>query len=207
MKLSVMFAHWEQVRRDLLATIDKFSDDELAYTPYAGAWPAGQIVLHIADCEDNWLHAVVRREFTPWLFYEFKEYPTKAVIKEVLQHAHQGVEVAVELAQGQRRVQGHGHDAGPHRGEEGGHEVFAVGHHHRQAVALLEAVLAQVRGAAHRFLAQPLEAEELLLLVAVEEGEALVGPALGLVQRGDEVRVVEDLRHERPLQEAVERGW
>lgn len=89
MKLSVMFAHWEQVRRDLLATIDKFSDDELAYTPYAGAWPAGQIVLHIADCEDNWLHAVVRREFTPWLFYEFKEYPTKAVIKEVLQHAHQ----------------------------------------------------------------------------------------------------------------------
>lgn len=89
MKLSAMFAHWEQVRRDLLVTIDKFSDNELTYTPYAGAWPVGQIMLHIADCEDNWLHAVVRQEFTPWIFYDLPAYPTKAAIKEVLQRAHQ----------------------------------------------------------------------------------------------------------------------
>ncbi|MEZ4733103.1 MAG: DinB family protein [Caldilineaceae bacterium] len=89
MKLSEMFAHWEQVRRELLATIDKFSDEELTYTPYVGAWPVGQIMLHIADCEDNWLHAIVRQEFTPWIFYDLKVYPSKAAIKEVLQRAHQ----------------------------------------------------------------------------------------------------------------------
>ena len=44
-------------------------------------------MLHIADCEDNWLHGVVRREFQPWIFYDIKDYPTKAKIIDVLGHA------------------------------------------------------------------------------------------------------------------------
>jgi uncharacterized damage-inducible protein DinB len=60
MKLSEMFSHWGQVRSDLLKTIDKFSQEELSYAPFKDAWPVGQIMLHIADCEDNWFHGVVR---------------------------------------------------------------------------------------------------------------------------------------------------
>ncbi|MGD8456767.1 MAG: DinB family protein [Anaerolineales bacterium] len=87
MKLSDMFSHWEQVRSDLMQTIDKFSQDELTFTPFDSAWPAGQIMLHIADCEDNWLHGVVRGEFEPWIGYPLEEHPTKADILDVLNAA------------------------------------------------------------------------------------------------------------------------
>ncbi len=53
MKPSEMFSRWTQVRADLLATIDKFNQDELIFTPFKGSWSVGQIMLHIADCEDN----------------------------------------------------------------------------------------------------------------------------------------------------------
>jgi len=89
MNLSEMFAHWELVRQGLLETMEKFSEDELGYAPFEGAWPVGQIMLHIADCEDNWLHGVVRGEFEPWVFYKLADYPTKAAIKGMLDAAHQ----------------------------------------------------------------------------------------------------------------------
>jgi uncharacterized damage-inducible protein DinB len=88
MKPSQIFAHWGQIRADLLATMDKFSQEELSFTPFKGSWPVGQILLHIADCEDNWLHGVVRGDFKPWIFYNFSDYPTKSAILEVLDHAH-----------------------------------------------------------------------------------------------------------------------
>lgn len=88
MQTSEFFAHWEQVRKDLLATLEKFSEEELAFVPFDGSWPVGQIALHIADCEDNWIHGVVRGEIQPWIFYEFKDYPTKAEIVALLDMAH-----------------------------------------------------------------------------------------------------------------------
>ncbi len=88
MNLSQMFAHWEQVRVDLLATIDKFSDEELSYAPYSGAWPVGKTLLHITDCEDYWLHVVIQPVLDPEFSYELADYPTKAAIKPVLDQAH-----------------------------------------------------------------------------------------------------------------------
>ena len=87
MKLSEMFAHWEQVRNGLLKTIDQFKEEELKYTPFEGAWPVGQIMLHIADCEDNWLHGVIRGEFEPWVWYPLADHPTKADIVDMLNKA------------------------------------------------------------------------------------------------------------------------
>ncbi|MFN8486079.1 MAG: DinB family protein [Caldilineaceae bacterium] len=89
MKLSQMFAHWEQIRTDLLATIDKFSEQELTYAPYPGCWPVGKLMAHIADCEDYWLHAVVQPTLDPNFNYELVDYPTKAAIKELLNRAHE----------------------------------------------------------------------------------------------------------------------
>jgi uncharacterized damage-inducible protein DinB len=82
-----MFKHWEQVRADLYATIEMFSDEELIYAPFDGSWPVGQIMLHIADNEDNWLHGVVRHEFNPWISYNLADYPNKAAIKDLLENA------------------------------------------------------------------------------------------------------------------------
>jgi len=88
MKPIQLFHHWDQIRRDLLETMDKFSEQELAFAPFQGGWPAGQILLHIADCEDNWLHGVVRAEIQPWIFYNLADYPTRAAIRQVLDRAH-----------------------------------------------------------------------------------------------------------------------
>ena len=88
MKPNRIFKHWEQVRTDLYATIDMFNNDELIFTPFNGSWPVGQIMLHIADCEDNWLHGVVQHEFIPWIVYNLADYPTKSAIIELLENAH-----------------------------------------------------------------------------------------------------------------------
>jgi uncharacterized damage-inducible protein DinB len=88
MKPSQMFSHWEQVRTDLLTTIDRFSDAELAYAPFNGSWPVGRIMLHIAECEDFWLHSLVRHELEPPRDYKLVDYPTKSAIKQVLENAH-----------------------------------------------------------------------------------------------------------------------
>ena len=88
MKPILLFSHWEQVRADLYATIDKFREDELGYIPFTGSWSVGQIMLHIAECEDHWLHALVRHEFEPPVDYQLSEYPDKATIKQVLSAAH-----------------------------------------------------------------------------------------------------------------------
>ncbi len=88
MKPIQLFHHWEQVRADLISTIEKFSDDELAFAPCERSWPVGKIMLHIAECEDHWLHAVVRHELEPPVRYALADYPTKAAIKEVLNIAH-----------------------------------------------------------------------------------------------------------------------
>lgn len=88
MKLSLMFKHWVQVRSDLMSTIDRFNPDELTFAPFKGSWPVGQIMLHIADCEDNWLYGVVQGELEPWVFSKLEEYPAIPIIKEALERAH-----------------------------------------------------------------------------------------------------------------------
>ncbi len=89
MEPSEIFSHWGQVRDDLITTIDVFHEEELTFAPFEGSWPVGQIMLHIADCEDNWLYGVVGHELEPWIFYELDDYPTKEAIKGVLARAHE----------------------------------------------------------------------------------------------------------------------
>jgi uncharacterized damage-inducible protein DinB len=97
MKLNVMFSHWEQVHRDLLWTIDQFNDEELDFVPFEGSWSVKQIILHIADCEDNWLHGVVQGIYQPWIGYPADEYPTRQSMLDLLASAH---DKTVELLSG-----------------------------------------------------------------------------------------------------------
>src|SRR5438105_2032697 len=51
-----LMRHWASVREGLLATIAKFSDADLPYRPFEGAYSVAQLMLHIADEEDIELH-------------------------------------------------------------------------------------------------------------------------------------------------------
>ena len=87
MNPSQMFNHWEQVRADLLATIEKFNQEELTFTPFNGSWPVGQIMLHIAECEDYWLHWIVRHDIDRTRSYMLADHPSKLAIREMLDSA------------------------------------------------------------------------------------------------------------------------
>jgi uncharacterized damage-inducible protein DinB len=90
LKLSELFAHWESVRAGLLETIDKFEETELAFVPFEGSWPAGQIMLHIANTEDGWLNYVARKQLERWpRTHVLKRYPNKGAIKDLLAEIHQ----------------------------------------------------------------------------------------------------------------------
>src|SRR4030042_3058487 len=85
MKPSEIFSHWEQVRTELLTTIDMFKQDELTFTPFKGSWSIGKIILHIADCENYWLHGIVRHEIALGTYYDLGNHPTTTAIKEALE--------------------------------------------------------------------------------------------------------------------------
>jgi uncharacterized damage-inducible protein DinB len=75
---------WAEVRRDLLATIDKFGDEDLTFRPFDGAWPAGQVMLHIAECEDYWLHRLVRRRIASDPDYPLDRHANRGAIHGIL---------------------------------------------------------------------------------------------------------------------------
>ena len=89
MKPVQLFAHWEQVRKDTILTIEKFSNEELAYTPFEDSWSVGTIALHIADCEYYWLHYLAMKDTHPPFSFKLADYPVKQSIIEVLNQVHE----------------------------------------------------------------------------------------------------------------------
>jgi len=90
MKPKELFSHWDQIRSDLISTIQSFTEDELHFVPFEGSWPVGRIMLHIADAEDGWLRYVITTEISAWPDeYNLQHYPDKKAILEVLAEVHQ----------------------------------------------------------------------------------------------------------------------
>jgi uncharacterized damage-inducible protein DinB len=84
-----LLKHWKNVRAGLLETIDKFSQAELDFKPYAGSWSVRQLILHIAQEENGefnyGIHQVIKEfpgEYDPSL------YPTLEAIKSLLASVH-----------------------------------------------------------------------------------------------------------------------
>ena len=103
---------------------------------------------------------------------------------------HDGREAAsirIELAERQRRGQGHGDDAGPRGAEKRRHEVLAVRHHDRETITHSESERAQVSGTVHRLGPQPVPAQEFFLSLGHDEREPLVGRAAARIERGDQI--------------------
>lgn len=89
MRPTEIFSHWEIVRADLHALIERFREEELALPLYPGGWPVGQVMLHIAECEDYWLHTLVSQAMPHPVRYAFDAYPTRAAIQTALSGAHE----------------------------------------------------------------------------------------------------------------------
>ena len=96
MKVNQFFKKWEQVRKDLLSTIDKFTDEELSFTPFESSMSAGQIMLHIGDAEEGWFQYVATRELDKWPTYDLDDYPTTESIKAQLNIIHSRTEKFLE---------------------------------------------------------------------------------------------------------------
>ena len=93
MKPDEIFSHWKQVRTDLVTMVGRFTEAELAYVPFDGAWPVGQIMLHIAEAEEGWFRYIVMRELNAWSDqYTLENYPRKEAILEALSEVHQHTE-------------------------------------------------------------------------------------------------------------------
>jgi uncharacterized damage-inducible protein DinB len=62
-----LFDHWQVVWRDLLRGVAVLKDEHLAFRP-AEAYPrsVGQILLHLINLEEGWIHFVVRRALPAW---------------------------------------------------------------------------------------------------------------------------------------------
>jgi uncharacterized damage-inducible protein DinB len=90
MRVSKLFSNWDQVRRDLIITIDRFEKAELAYVPYPNSWSVGEIILHIASAEEGWFQYVVNRKYNQWPDdFRIEEYPSKELLKARLDEVHQ----------------------------------------------------------------------------------------------------------------------
>lgn len=89
MKLDEYFGHWEQVRDDLLSTLEKFTAEDLDYKPYEDAWTVRETSLHIADAKDGWLRYIVRREIDDWPPEpDLEAYPHVESLKQTLYEVH-----------------------------------------------------------------------------------------------------------------------
>jgi hypothetical protein len=90
MKPSEIFAHWERVRDELIATVETFEERERNHVPFEGCRKVGDIMLPIADAEDGWLRFGITKELGDWPDqYVLENYPDKKSILKVLGEVHQ----------------------------------------------------------------------------------------------------------------------
>ena len=82
-------SHWAKVHEDLLALVDQFTDEELRFVSYEGAWSAGQVMLHIATAERGWFQHAVRHDLPTWPeAFPLEAYATTEAIIALLSEVH-----------------------------------------------------------------------------------------------------------------------
>ena len=86
----LLLSTWSNVRAALLATIDKFTDEELVFRPAANGYSVAEIALHIANEEDGEIRFGLTRELPEFPDgCDAKEYNTKSTIVGILDEVHQ----------------------------------------------------------------------------------------------------------------------
>ena len=67
MNAAQFFDHWNVVWRDLLRGVSMLRDDNLSFRP-AEAYPrtVGDILRHVVNLEEGWVHFVIERSLPAW---------------------------------------------------------------------------------------------------------------------------------------------
>jgi uncharacterized damage-inducible protein DinB len=85
----VLLSKWAQTRAGLLATIDKFSADELSYRPVPKGYSVAETILHIANEEDGEIRFGITRELRAFPSpFEAQRYRDKIAIIATLNEVH-----------------------------------------------------------------------------------------------------------------------
>jgi uncharacterized damage-inducible protein DinB len=89
MNASELMQLWDRVRAGLLATIDKFQDQDLDYTAFQGGYSVRQIMLHIAQEELGEIQYGITHTLDEFPS-DFQEalFPTISAIKALLAEVH-----------------------------------------------------------------------------------------------------------------------
>ena len=86
-----LLEHWPKVRAGLMAIVDAYPEDQLAYVPVKGGWTAGRIMLHISSAAEYWLHNGILSDINVYKSGRstLENFPTLVDIRAYLTKEHQ----------------------------------------------------------------------------------------------------------------------
>jgi uncharacterized damage-inducible protein DinB len=89
MNAAQFFDHWYRVWRDLLVAVDSLGDGHLDFRPAQSySRNLGDILRHIINLENGWIHYVIRRKLSAWPGDEAGNLTTVMAIKDEMQRVH-----------------------------------------------------------------------------------------------------------------------
>jgi uncharacterized damage-inducible protein DinB len=90
MNAAQFFDHWQVVFRDLMRAVAMLKDSDLDFRP-TDAYPrnVGDILRHMIELEQGWIHFVIRRQLMAWPDTSDGELSTVAAIRLALNETHQ----------------------------------------------------------------------------------------------------------------------
>jgi uncharacterized damage-inducible protein DinB len=88
MKAAEYFDHWMKVWRDLIRAVSMLSDEHLDFRPSENYHRTiGDILRHMINVEQGWIHFVIRREIDDWP-EERTDLQTVAELKAEMERVH-----------------------------------------------------------------------------------------------------------------------
>ena len=89
MNAAQFFDHWYRVWRDLLVAVDSLGDEHLDFRPAKSySRNLGDILRHIINLENGWIHYVIRRKLPAWPGDDIGNLTTVTAIKDEMQRVH-----------------------------------------------------------------------------------------------------------------------
>jgi uncharacterized damage-inducible protein DinB len=89
MNAAQFFDHWNKIWRDLLRAVSLLRDEHLDFRPAAGySRSVGDILRHIINLEQGWIHFVIRRNLPEWPDEDADRLSSVEAILQELERVH-----------------------------------------------------------------------------------------------------------------------
>ena len=90
MNAAQFFDHWNKIWRDLQRAMAMLEDEHLSFRPSENyTRDVGDILLHITNLEEGWIHYVIRRARSDWPEASLEGPRTIAAVRERMNAVHQ----------------------------------------------------------------------------------------------------------------------